>query len=744
MRISYALSLWLVALLLALSLYSYDPMDVAYNTTHPNYPLNNSVGIVGSWVAFWCLFAFGFSSYGIVFILFSLGCGFIHDPAPSSRLARAVRAAAAVLMLASLACIFQLPMSAWCNVEAKRLNLSGAGGVAGDVLSVNLLIPLLGVTGSLAVCAAVFVASLLVYTRFNAFRVAGRLFAKTFTAIHDSARVSTEVINQKRRGIPLSVRKVRVRPFAGLYRHTRKVKVAPPPAAEAQRVGDGPRFEKRAPDRPAPVKETTPQRQPARPRAPRSSGSYKLPGIDLLHEPVAPKGKQMEEDLQKNVEVLQLTLKEFGIDAEVGNVIRGPVITRYEVYPAPGVKVQRITALADDLALAMAASSIRIVAPIPGKSAVGIEIPNPKATLVGLKEMLLSKEYRQPARYIPLAIGKEISGNPVIADLREMPHLLIAGATGSGKTVCVNSLILTMLFSCTPEELKLILIDPKRVEMTQYRDVPHLITPVVTESKVVAQVLRWAVREMERRYTLFSEEVVRDIIGYNAKIKQGGASAKTDKDGGPREAIPFIVVIIDELADLMLVARKEIEDPIIRLAQMGRAAGLHIVLATQRPSVNVITGLIKANFPTRIAFKVASKVDSKVILDTMGADKLLGCGDMIFMPPGSSRRLRIQGTLVDDAEINATVEFVRSSANPDYREDILSADPDGALNYEDIDDSLYDEAVDVVRQLGQASASLLQRRMRIGYTRAARLVDMMEERGVVGPQQGSKAREVIG
>ncbi|MEJ2744387.1 MAG: DNA translocase FtsK 4TM domain-containing protein [bacterium] len=742
MRISYALSLWLIALLLALSLYSYDPMDVAYNTTHPNYPQNNNVGIVGSWVAFGSLFAFGFASYAIVFILFFLGCGFLQNaPGVHSRMGW-VRITAAVLMLVSLACLFQLPMGAWCGVAARRLNLVGAGGVVGDVLSVNLLIPFLGVAGSIAVCTAVCLASALVYTRFNAFRVIGRLFTRISNAVHRSARVSTEVINHKRRVVPLNVRKVRVRPSAGLSRRTRKVKITVPPAAEAQRVVETPRFEKRAPVQP--VKEAMPKRVPTRTRSSRSSGAYKLPGIDLLHEPFAPKGKQMEEDLQKNVEVLQLTLKEFGIEAEVGNVIRGPVITRYEVYPAPGVKVQRITALADDLALAMAASSIRIVAPIPGKSAVGIEIPNPKATLVGLKEMLLSKEYRQRSRSIPMAIGKEISGHPVIADLREMPHLLIAGATGSGKTVCVNSLVLTMLFSCTPDELKLILIDPKRVEMTQYRDIPHLLTPVITESKVAAQALRWATREMEKRYNLFSQEVVRDLVGYNATIKRGGASAGVGEDGEPKKPLPFIVIIIDELADLMLVARKEIEDPIIRLAQMGRASGLHIILATQRPSVNVITGLIKANFPTRIAFKVASRVDSKVILDSMGADKLLGCGDMIFMPPGSSRRLRVQGALVDDAEINAAVEFVKSNASPDYREDILSADADAALNYEDIDDSLYDEAVNVVRQLGQASASLLQRRMRIGYTRAARLVDMMEERGIVGPQQGSKAREVIG
>ncbi len=736
MRIIYAFSLWCVALMLALSLYSYDPMDVAFNTTHPNYPQNNSVGIIGARAAFGCLFALGFSSYALVFILFYLGCVFIRGGGTPAPRMGAMRAVFAVLMLVSLACLFQLPMGARWTAEARRLNLVGAGGIVGDVLTVNLLIPYLGIAGSITLCAAICIASTLISTQFNAFRLIGSLFTILFSAIGRSAKVSADVIKQKQRVIPLGVQKVRVRRFARLYQSKRKVKITVSPAPEAQREIGAPRFEKRVPEKI--VKEAPLPRS----RKPRSAGAYRLPGIDLLHDPVAPKGKQVEEDLQRNVEVLQLTLKEFGIEAEVGNVIRGPVITRYEVHPAPGVKVQRITTLADDLALAMAAGSIRIVAPIPGKSAVGIEIPNPKATLVGLKEMLLSKEYRQPQRHIPLAVGKEISGNPVMADLREMPHLLIAGATGSGKTVCVNSLILTMLFSCTPDELKLILIDPKRVEMTQYRDIPHLLTPVVTESKIVAQVLRWMVREMEKRYGLFSQEIVRDIIGYNTKIKQGGTKAPAE-GAEPQEALPFIVLIIDELADLMLVARKDIEDPIIRLAQMGRAAGMHIILATQRPSVNVITGLIKANFPTRIAFKVASKVDSKVILDTMGADKLLGCGDMIFMPPGSSRRLRIQGTLVDDAEINAAVEFVKSQGNPDYREDVLSADAEDGLNYEDIDDNLYEEAVGVVRQLGQASASMLQRRMRIGYTRAARLVDMMEERGVVGPQQGSKAREVL-
>jgi S-DNA-T family DNA segregation ATPase FtsK/SpoIIIE len=741
-RVTYSIVIWTLALLLFLSLVTYDPNDVMYNTTHPNSPPNNAVGIMGAWMGFGCLFAIGFSSYLVLGILVYLGCEIVRRKEPGSTKELVIRSAAAALMLLAASCLLDLPLIPRSLEEARRLNIVGPGGIAGNVLSMSYLLPCVGFTGSVIICAAVLATSLLVFTRFMAFYFVGFLAGKAFTAASHSVKFSADVIAHRHRVVPLSIRKVRVRQFERSFRHPGKVKITVAPRREEQGELVTPAIEQRV----APVvakERAAPQALMPRFRRARSGGTYKLPGTDLLHDAVALKGKQIEEDLQRNVEILQGTLKEFGIEAEVGNVIRGPVITSYEVHPAPGVKVQKITTLADDLALAMAASSIRIVAPIPGKSAVGIEIPNAKTTLVTLKEMLLAKEFRQTPMHIPLAIGKEISGHPVFADLREMPHLLIAGATGSGKTVCINSMILSMLFSCTPDELKLILKDPKRVEMTQYRHIPHLLTPVVTESKAVAQALRWSVREMEKRYKLFSGEIVRDILGYNTKLKQRGGEM-LDEEGEPAEALPFIVIIIDELADLMLVARKDIEDPIIRLAQMGRAAGLHIILATQRPSVNVITGLIKANFPTRIAFKVASKVDSKVILDTMGADKLIGRGDMLFVPPGASRRLRVQGTLVEDDEIDAVVGFVKAVASPEYREDILSPEEgEGDLSYEDIDDDLYEEAVGVVRQLGQASASLLQRRMRIGYARAARLVDMMEERGVVGPQQGSKAREVF-
>jgi S-DNA-T family DNA segregation ATPase FtsK/SpoIIIE len=695
--------------------------------------------MIGAWMAFALLFSFGFAAYLVVFIVAYYGVVLIGSGTEEreDRLAW-VRPAAAVAMVFSLAAFLQLPVTNAPTFAARKLNLVGGGGILGEIMCARLLLPYVGYIGSIVVCIGTFFAGLLLFTRFNFFYYGGMALKKLGAFLTHTVTTTTEIIRHKRRTVPLATRTLKVQSFDRPARRMRKVKVtvSPPKGIQPELIEAKPE--------PSPVVERKVKSKISfrRDRKRRTKGTYKLPGLDLLNDNVPTKGRLEEESLQRKVEVLQSTLKEFGIEARVGNIIRGPVITRYEVHPAPGVKVQKITTLADDLALAMAASSIRIVAPIPGKSAVGIEIPNSKATFVGAKEMLVSREYSKVPRDIPLAIGKEISGSPIIGDLADMPHLLIAGSTGSGKTVCINSIILTILFSCTPAELKLLLIDPKRVEMTQYRGVPHLLAPVITEPKKVVQALCWAGREMERRYALFSEHLVRNIKGFNVKAAQKD-SAFRDDDGQPLKPFPYIVIIIDELADLMLVARKDIEDPIIRLAQMGRAAGIHIILATQRPSVNVITGLIKANFPTRIAFRVATKVDSKVILDSMGAEKLLGRGDMLYIPPGSARRLRIQGTLVDDSEINRTVDFVKALQEPEYEENIFSESGEGGLNYEDVADELYDEAVNIVMQLGQASASMLQRRMRVGYTRAARLVDMMEERGIVGPAQGSKPREVL-
>lgn len=736
----WTVTLWAGALLLFICLYTYDPLDISYNTTHTNFPVNNSAGILGAWIAFFLFFSFGYAAYAVVFTLFFAGCLlFSRRRDEASTHNEILRGSAAFFMVIALAVVFQLPAGYPLAEHARNLNIVGPGGIVGEFICVKLTIPYLGIGGSTVLAVVIVILSLVVFTRINLLHLLGKLTKRLSTGIHSSAKQGAEILHHKRRTVPLGTQKVKVKQYQPRRRRVRKTKIVVTPPREVQ--GE---LELVTPSR-----AVKPRQKPSRKKKPRFTvsrrgGRYMLPPVDLLKENVPSRGRQVEEDLQRNVDVLESTLKEFGIDADVGNVIRGPVITRYEVHPAPGVKVQKITALADDIALAMAASSIRIVAPIPGKSAVGIEIPNSKATLVGLKEMLIAKEFKKKKDGLPLAIGKEISGTPVVGDLTKMPHLLIAGATGSGKTVCINSMILSMLYSRIPSELQMVLIDPKRVEMTQFRDIPHLLTPVVTEAKTAVKILCWACREMERRYDLFSGQLVRNILGYNEKVARKGKET-VDDEGNPLEPLPYLVIIIDELADLMLTARKDIEDPIIRLAQMGRAAGLHLILATQRPSVNVITGIIKANFPARIAFKVATTVDSKVILDTSGAEKLLGMGDMLFIPPGTSRRLRVQGTLVSDEEINEVVAFIKDQAQPEYREDILSFEEEGGGSaYDEVDDSLYDEAVSMVRQMGQASASMLQRRMRIGYARAGRLIDMMEERGIVGPSQGSKPREVIG
>ncbi|MCX5707470.1 MAG: DNA translocase FtsK, partial [Candidatus Omnitrophica bacterium] len=407
---------------------------------------------------------------------------------------------------------------------------------------------------------------------------------------------------------------------------------------------------------------------------------------------------------------------------------RGPVITRYELEPAPGVKLNRIVALSDDIALAMKAQSVRIIAPIPGKARVGIEVPNTTSTLVYVKEIVSSKEFQDSPGKLTIALGKDIAGTAVIAHLDDMPHMLIAGTTGSGKTVCVNAVILSLLMRYTPNELKFVMIDPKMVELAPFNGLPHLLCPVVTESKKAAGALNWVVNEMERRYRLLAELAVRNITGYNEKK--------------PQEPLPYIVVLIDEFADLMVVARDQVESAVTRLAQLSRAVGIHLVLATQRPSVDVITGVIKANMPSRISFKVASKVDSRTVLDMNGADKLLGKGDMLFLRPQDSKPIRAQGALVSDNEIERVVEFIKAQAAPVYDEQIVKDQSrSGMVSSEK--DELYDEAVRIIIESNQASVSILQRRLRLGYTRAARIIDMMEEDGMVGPFEGSKPRRLL-
>ena len=459
---------------------------------------------------------------------------------------------------------------------------------------------------------------------------------------------------------------------------------------------------------------------------------YHFPSLDILAKGEV--GQNNNDEVAYNAMRLEDVLSSFGISAKVVNATQGPTVTRYEIEPAQGVKVSRIVNLTDDIALNLAAQHIRMEAPIPGKSAIGIEVPNTKTGAVHLRDVLDCSDFKEARGGIPVGLGKDIAGKPVITDLAKMPHLLVAGTTGSGKSVCVNTLISSILFSRKPEEVKLLLIDPKMVELSVYNGIPHLMAPVVTDMKKAAAVLRWAVREMEARYKAFAASGKRDIKSYN--------------EAHPKSAMPLIVLIIDELADLMMTAPDDIEESISRLAQMARAAGIHMVLATQRPSVNVITGSIKANVPSRISFAVGSQIDSRTILDMAGAEKLLGKGDMLFSPIGANKPIRVQGAFISDDEVEHLVEFVKQQREPEY-DDTVTAEAEKETAAQDNDeqdiyrDELLERAVNLVMESGQASVSMLQRRFRIGYTRAARLVDTMEDLKIVGPNMGSKAREIL-
>ena len=492
---------------------------------------------------------------------------------------------------------------------------------------------------------------------------------------------------------------------------------------------------------------------------------YRLPPLDLLDPPDPNQLIKVDTNsLHANSLILQKKLADFGVDGEVVAVRPGPVITMYEFKPADGVKVRRIVMLADDLAMALRAVSVRILAPIPGESVVGIEIPNPRRETVYLREIIESDSYHSVDSKITLALGKDIGGIPFATDLGRMPHLLVAGATGTGKSVSINAMILSILFKATPQDVRFIMVDPKMLELTVYEEIPHLLVPVVTDPKKAAAALFWAMDEMDRRYRLMRDKGARNIDNYNRTLEKEGAVKKTvielteaqaDEDpnapGGSlakeaplvHERLPRIVIIIDELADLMMTVGRDIEEYITRLAQKARAAGIHLILATQRPSVDVITGLIKANFPARISFQVTSRIDSRTILDSMGGEKLLGNGDLLFLPPGTARLTRIHGAFVSDQEVRKVMKFIKQQGRPQYRPDVFDVkkDIENAGADEEYDE-MYDQAVAIVTDTQQASISMIQRRLRVGYNRAARMIEQMERDGVIGPADGAKPREV--
>ncbi|MYB55851.1 MAG: DNA translocase FtsK [Gemmatimonadetes bacterium] len=531
-----------------------------------------------------------------------------------------------------------------------------------------------------------------------------------------------------------------------LEKHTKKTVADPiPDMAQVEREEDKlPEVEfEIADEMPEPEPEPVPSKKKKKIKRKRSS-TYLLPDLKLLEDPPPGDGIIGRETLFKGAQVLEQSLSNFGVQGKVVQVNPGPVITTYEVVPPPGVKVSKIVGLADDLALVMKAQSIRIQAPIPGKAAVGIEVPNPEPYTVFLKEILESRAFEQSDSKLMLGFGKTASGDPYCADLAKMPHLLIAGATGSGKSGCINALISSILFRCTPEEVRFIMVDPKMLELSIYNDIPHLLAPVVVDPKMASDALKWAVSEMENRYRTMAQFTARNITDFNAKMVRLRQEAPTEEDREEiPDALPYIVVVIDELADLMMTAAGDIENSLARLAQMARAVGIHLIIATQRPSVNVITGTIKANFPTRIAFRVASKVDSRTIIDANGGEKLLGRGDMLFLPPGQPEPIRLHGAWIDTEETEQLVAWV---SDQDVELDRVEFEGENSdLSVVDNErDARFDEALRLVVIHQQGSASLLQRRMKVGYSRAARLVDELEAAGIVGPSNGSsKGREVL-
>jgi len=776
-----------VGTLLFLALISYNPKDLpswvpwSY-LSPPNRPAQNFVGPFGAIFAGFCYLTLGAASYFLAGVLLFFGAGKLFH----ANLRLIVRLPWIILFIASGACLLQLQTS---HLRGWRLafNIQGPGGWVGYVFGKTLLLTSMGKIGSIVLLSGIYVASLILMTGFRPIHLVQRTVSGTRAAfarwrdwrLHRQLRkadikgrleISRRELAKQRRSIEKQLKK----------------KGAPVPEPSSAFISP-----EDLADRPAPkVVDATalPEESIAGRKKPslaelRGSSSrstsaasgltgrawdpktYALPGLDLLaeHDPEGRGGADPSE-LQRVQQTLIDTLAQFGIAVAPGDITKGPTITRYEVYPAKGVRVDKIVSLERDLARATRAERINILAPIPGKDTVGIELANTRKVTVTLRELLESTDWEEAktrAR-IPLALGKDVYGKAIITDLAQMPHLLVAGTTGAGKSVCINALIASMLFRFTPEELRFIMIDPKVVELQHYNALPHLAFPVVTDPKKVLLALRWLIDEMERRYKIFARVGVRNIISFNARPKKKSdvdltTNAVDSESSGeikvPREheipipeKIPYVVVVIDELADLMQTAPADVESAIARITQMARAAGIHLIVATQTPRADVITGVIKANIPSRIAFQVASKIDSRVILDENGADRLLGQGDMLYLPPSASRLIRAQGVLVTDEEIRRLVEFVSAQGRPAFdpaMHEKLEAAASSTEEVTDEDEELVEKCLEIIRQEKRASTSLLQRRLRLGYTRAARIVDILEQRGILGPGEGAKPREIL-
>ncbi len=745
-------TLWVLsalALILLLALVSYQPHDPGFADTGEPGPVGNWMGPIGAWVSGFFLFLFGRPAY-LFPVMLAYSGWLVHKeaalPDARSRINTMLRAAGFVLTLLSscgLATLHWSPAALPNSAGGALGQLAGLGSAHG-----------LSFLGATLLLLGLWLAGVSLFLGVSWFQIMDAIGGWLLSS-SEWLRAHLEQRRELRGGQKSKQARQEV-----VREEQKKVANRPPPRIEA----------------PAPVPEKSErverERQVPLFDAPKSG---ELPAMSLLDEPGPREQSYSDEALEAMSRLVEIKLRDFGIEVEVVAVQPGPVITRFELRPAPGVKVSQISNLAKDLARALSAISVRVVEIIPGKSVVGLEIPNEKREIVTLGEIIKSKSYDDVASPLALALGKDIGGCPVTADLARMPHLLIAGTTGSGKSVGINAMVLSLLYKATAEHVRMIMIDPKMLELSVYEGIPHLLAPVVTDMKQAANALRWCVAEMERRYQLMSLLGVRNIGGFNRKVKEASDLGKPIKDpirmqkiaqGVPGivaedvedlESLPFIVVIIDELADLMMIVGKKVEELIARLAQKARAAGIHLILATQRPSVDVITGLIKANIPTRIAFQVSAKVDSRTILDQSGAESLLGHGDMLYLPPGTAIPTRVHGAFVSDQEVHRVVAALKSASAPVYIDEILEGprnpipgfpsdeDEAGEGGAGDAEaDPLYDEAVRIVTETRKASISGVQRRLKIGYNRAARLVEAMEAAGLVGPLQPNGAREIFG
>ncbi len=729
-----------VTLFLSVSLITYSSKDPTFFTVFSSNfeKIGNSGGVVGAIFAHTLFSLFGINAYFMIFFIFVVALMCFFSPLITRKLIRAISFGTLLIFMSVL---FDLSLK---NIMFDQSRIP-AGGIIGT-FAAKYIVLLFSRPGAYIISIMFFLVGFLLFTQVSAMRIF-ELFrfiaARGIRLFYDRvlviiSRYSSEKIKNYRlkRKIEEKVGEaedaVKVEQLSLRLEETRRVKKKVPTFKEEQ-------------------KEITKV-------GPLLNGQkYAFPKLEFLDDPPKDKERVSEELLYSNAKVLENKLRDFGVLGKVVDVRPGPLVTMYEFEPEAGIKVKGILALEDDLAMALKAMSIRIIAPIPGKAVVGIEVSNQIRELVYLKEVIAADVLGSKSFILPLAFGKNITGEVVIEDLKKMPHLLVAGATGTGKSVFLNSIISGLLYKVHPDEVKFVMIDPKILELSNYDGIPHLLLPVVTNPKKASLALLWAIREMENRYKLMAEFGVRNLETYNEKVEKlkgekaalkaqgdvGEASSEEDGLSKPLERLPYIIIVIDEFADLIMVASKQVEDYITRLAQMARAAGIHLIITTQRPSTDVITGLIKANFPARISFKVASKYDSRTILDTVGSEHLLDKGDMLFLVPGTSKMTRIHGPMTSDREVNRLVAFLRTQGTPKYSMDILKPQENPETQDSEDVDEVYDQAVQVVSELGKASVSLLQRRLRIGYNRAARIIEKMEEEGIVGPTDGIKPRDVL-